>query len=498
MLFNSYIFLFIFVPLLILVVSILSYRQKIGGCIWVLLVASLIYYCWWNPAFLPLIIGLIVVNHLLAKCIDRTATLKSLLLFVGVVFNLLPLFFFKYANFVIDTLNFLPQMSLRSLGVILPIGISFFTFQQIAYLVDVRRGLVQPCHLLEYALFVSFFPKLIAGPIVHHNDFIPQLRTVLVGMSFDNLNRGVAIFAVGLFKKTALADNLSVLANPVFNTVADGNLVNMLDAWVAALAYTFQIYFDFSGYSDMAVGLGFMFGIKLPINFYSPYKSVNIIDFWRRWHITLSTFLRDYIYIPLGGGRVGEFRRIMNVFTTMLIGGIWHGAGWTFLLWGAIHGVAISINHVWRIKVRDSRRSWIARFSPFPTFIFIVFTWVAFRSTTIEGTWSLWKIMVGTDQLILPVDWVTPFQNMGLNVIALGEYHGTPLAIILVSAVVAWMLPNTRQLFPDISLDQHGLMNKASYFCWKPNVLWLIVVFACFLMSLWNMSRISEFLYYQF
>ncbi len=498
MLFNSYIFLFIFIPVLVLVVSVLSSRQKIGGAIWAMLVASLIYYGWWNPIFLPLIIGSIVINHFLAKGIDRTDSMKGVLLVVGVVFNLLPLFFFKYANFAIETLNLSPRLNIHTLGVILPIGISFFTFQQIAYLVDVRQGKAQPRRLLGYALFVSFFPQLIAGPIVHHKDFIPQLRTALSGICSDNLNRGIAIFAVGLFKKTVLADNLSMLANPVFSTIADGNLVNIFDAWVGALAYTFQIYFDFSGYSDMAVGLGFMFGIKLPINFYSPYKASNIIEFWRRWHITLSTFLRDYIYIPLGGSRSGESRRIINVFLTMLIGGIWHGAGWTFVVWGTIHGLAISLNHMWwMVCKRERKRGWLA-LSHVSTFIFLVFTWVIFRSVSMESAWSLSKVMTGIGPVVIPADWSGLFGSMGNNFIVLGEYHGKPLAILIAVAVVAWLLPNTRELFPDVSLDQNGLTKKVSLFRWKSSVVWLLVTIGCILISLWNMSHVSEFLYYQF
>ncbi|MBI9088535.1 MAG: MBOAT family protein [Desulfobacterium sp.] len=470
----------------------------LGGTIWALFISSLIYYAWWNPKFLPLIIGSILINHFWARRIHRTRVFKGYVLTLGVALNLLLLFFFKYANFSIDVVNQISNAGVGHLNVVLPIGISFFTFQQIAYLVDVRRGHTKPKPLIEYALFVSFFPQLIAGPIVHHRDFTPQIKNLLEAFKLENINKGISIFTIGLFKKTVLADNLSLLVTPVFNDIAHGNLVNIFDAWVGAVAYTFQIYFDFSGYSDMAVGIGCLFGIRLPINFYSPYQSSSIIEFWRRWHITLSNFLRDYVYFPFGGGRVGQWRKTLNVFLTMLIGGVWHGAGWTFIVWGAMHGVAISINHIWRATVQNSPTRFGRYLSPGATFIFVVFAWVVFRSPNMESALSLWKIMIGAGQIIIPAEWGMWFEKIGANVMILGEFHSKPLAIILVACLIAWGFPNTKELFPDISLDENNLQQRISRFQWKPNAVWLSLTLICLLVSLWNMSTVSEFLYYQF
>ena len=352
MLFNSEIFLFLFLPLTLLVFYLLGHFGKIKLALASLVIASLLYYGWWKPIYLPLILGSMTVNYglgYLIQKLQRSGATGKATLVVGIVFNLGLLGYFKYANFFVDNLNALSGDDWKLAPILLPLAISFFTFQQIAYLVDVHQKKAQEVDLLRYALFVTFFPQLIAGPIVHHSEMMPQFANKNIGrFQLANLITGGMIFAIGLFKKVVLADNIAPYATAVFNASAEGNSVPFVDAWTGVLAYTFQIYFDFSGYSDMAIGLGRMVGICLPLNFNSPYKATGIIDFWRRWHMTLSRFLRDYLYIPLGGNRMGPSRRYVNMITVMLLGGLWHGAGWNFVIWGALHGVYLGVNHAWR------------------------------------------------------------------------------------------------------------------------------------------------------
>src|SRR5580698_7168831 len=309
--------------------------------------AALFFYGAWRPVYLVLLLASVAVNFGLGLRMEdplRRRRIGTL----GVALNLALLCYFKYTNFLFDSLTTLTGTPLPFVNVILPLGISFFTFQQIAYLVDVMRGARVERDIVSYTLFVSFFPHLIAGPLVHHAEMIPQFKRGRTGRSSVLAARGLAIFAAGLFKKVVIADNLAQFVSPVFAHLDAGGGVSTPWAWLATSAYTLQIYFDSSGYSDMAVGLALLFGIRLPVNFRSPYKATSIVDFWRRWHITLSRFLRDYLYIPLGGNRLGEIRRYLNLLVTMLLGGLWHGAGWNFLIWGGLHGFYLCINHLWQ------------------------------------------------------------------------------------------------------------------------------------------------------
>ena len=330
MLFSSFTFLFQFLPATILAFAAARRHSPRAG-IMVLVAASLFFYGAWRPIYLCLFIGSVAVNFLLGLAMENPKRCRAIGIF-GVTVNLAILGFFKYSNFAFDVLHTTTGLPLPHVDVVLPLGISFFTFQQIAYLVDVMRGAKVERDIVSYTLFVSFFPHLIAGPLVHHAEMIPQFKRGRTGRSAMLAGRGWAIFVAGLFKKVAIADNLAQFVNPVFAHVDAGGVVTAQWAWLAILAYTLQIYFDFSGYSDMAVGLALLFGIRLPVNFRSPYKATSIIDFWRRWHITLSRFLRDYLYIPLGGNRLGARRRYVNLMLTMLLGGLWHGAGWNFLI----------------------------------------------------------------------------------------------------------------------------------------------------------------------
>src|SRR5579859_2518053 len=343
MLFSSYTFLFQFLPAVALAFAAARRHSPRAGIL-VLAVASLFFYGAWKPIYLLLLIASIGANFSLGLLMEDGSRRRAVGM-LGVALNLALLCYFKYTNFIFDNINVLTGAPLPLLNIVLPLGISFFTFQQIAYLVDVMRGARVERDIVSYTLFVSFFPHLIAGPLVHHAEMIPQFKRGRTGRSSVLAARGLAIFAAGLFKKVVIADNLAQFVSPVFTHLDAGGGVTMPWAWLATLSYTLQIYFDFSGYSDMAVGLALLFGIRLPVNFRSPYKALSITDFWRRWHITLSRFLRDYLYIPLGGNRLGERRRYLNLMLTMLLGGLWHGAGWNFLIWGGLHGVYLSLNH---------------------------------------------------------------------------------------------------------------------------------------------------------
>src|ERR1700761_7123890 len=394
MLFASYTFLFQFLPAVVLAFAAARRHSPRAGIL-VLAGASLFFYGAWKPVYLVLLLASIGANFSLGLLMEDPKRRRSIGM-LGVALNLAALCYFKYTNFILDSINALIGAPLPFVNVVLPLGISFFTFQQIAYLVDVMRGAKIERDIVAYALFVSFFPHLIAGPLVHHAEMIPQFKRGRTSRSAALAARGLAIFAAGLFKKVVIADNLAQFVSPVFAHLDAGGAVTPQWAWLSTLSYTFQIYFDFSGYSEMAIGLALLFGIRLPVNFRSPYQATSIIDFWRRWHITLSRFLRDYLYIPLGGNRLGEARRYFNLMLTMLLGGLWHGAGWNFLIWGGLHGLYLGINHLWQrgagvtIAKPDaaaSRPSTILSWAI--TFAAVVLAWVFFRARTTIGAWQM-------------------------------------------------------------------------------------------------------------
>src|SRR6478752_10242525 len=396
MLFSSYTFLFQFLPATVLAFAAARRHSPRAGIL-VLAAASLIFYGAWRPIYLLLLIASVAVNFSLALGMEDPLRRRAIGMF-GVAFNLLLLCYFKYAGFFLDTISSVSGVPLPYTSLVLPLGISFFTFQQIAYLVDIMRGARVERDIVSYTLFVCFFPHLIAGPLVHHAEMIPQFKRGRTSRSAVLAARGLAIFAAGLFKKVVIADNLAQFVTPVFAHVDAGGGVGAGWAWLATLAYSLQIYFDFSGYSDMAIGLALLFGIRLPVNFRSPYKATSIIEFWRRWHITLSRFLRDYLYIPLGGNRLGEQRRYINLLVTMLLGGLWHGAGWNFLVWGGLHGIYLCINHLWQAWRADNNYAWASLLdkglaarglSWAITFFAVVVAWVFFRARTAEGAWQM-------------------------------------------------------------------------------------------------------------
>jgi len=366
MLFNSYQFIFLFLPVTLLVFFLIGNKGHHRIALSWLVGASLFFYAWWNPAYLGLLLFSLLFNYAcgvaLSNKSEQAQNSNRLLLFAGVAINLLLLGYYKYANFFIDNINAFSESNWHLNTIILPLAISFFTFQQVAYLVDAYRGETKEYNFLHYALFVTFFPQLIAGPIVHHKEMLPQFaKEETYRLNKQHLAIGLTIFIIGLFKKVVIADTFAGYATPIFLGAESGETLTFFQAWEGAIAYTLQLYFDFSGYSDMAIGLARMFGIKLPLNFNAPYQACNIIDFWRRWHITLSRFLRDYLYFSLGGNRKGEFRRYINLFLTMLLGGLWHGAGWTYIAWGGLHGSYLVINHIWQKIWRKPIDRWWSR-----------------------------------------------------------------------------------------------------------------------------------------
>ena len=410
---------------------------------------------------------------------SRTYSAKKLLS-VGIVFNLALLGYFKYSDFFIMNINRVMGSDISLLHLALPLAISFYTFQQIAYLVDSYRSETKEYDFLNYAVFVTFFPQLIAGPIVHHAEMMPQFDMLKNKvMSYRNIALGLFIFSMGLFKKVVIADTFAIWATQGFDVAQE---LNMLEAWVTSLSYTFQLYFDFSGYTDMAIGIALLFNIQIPKNFFSPYKAISIQDFWRRWHITLSRFLKDYIYIPLGGNRKGELRTYTNLFTTFLLGGIWHGAGWTFVLWGILHGFALVLHRAWQ-KLGLKMNIFLAWFI---TFNFINIAWVFFRATSFESAMKVLKGMFN-GIIILPASWVEYFSFLtgfgfssgNWSKLYQGEYY---LGLwLLVAFIVVLVLPNSMEW-------------KKKF---KPNFFYMALTILFFL-SIFMLYRKSEFIYFNF
>lgn len=399
MLFSSQPFLLLFLPLSLL--AYYAFAKSYTARITILTTASMAFYAWWDPRFVPLLGGMILMTWLVVRLHGMRRT--SWILVIGVGLNLGVLGLFKYANFFAENVLNVLGVEHQGWSIILPLGISFFTFQQVSYLIDRYRSTAPVYGLLEYAAFVSFFPQLIAGPIVRHNQLIPQFADSpwRDGLA-EQVSRGLVLFTLGLIKKVFFADELAPIANAGFDTVAAGQGIAFGGSWLVSLAYSLQLYFDFSAYSDMAIGLGAMFGFTLPLNFDAPYRALDIRDFWRRWHMTLSSFLRDYVYIPLGGSRGKLVQTYWTVMATMLLCGLWHGAGWTFIAWGALHGLAICVNRTW------NRAGWQL---PVPaawlfTMLFVVFGWVLFRADSFAVAQSFFIAMSGASGSDpMPLDW---------------------------------------------------------------------------------------------
>jgi alginate O-acetyltransferase complex protein AlgI len=500
MLFSSYTFLFQFLPAVLLAFAAARRHSPRAGIL-VLAGASLFFYGAWRPVYLLLLLASIGANFSLGLLMENPRRRRAIGL-SGVALNLALLCYFKYTNFIFDSINALTGTPLPSVNVVLPLGISFFTFQQIAYLVDVMRGAKVERDIVSYTLFVSFFPHLIAGPLVHHAEMIPQFKRGRTSRSSVLAARGTAIFAAGLFKKVVIADNLAQFVSPVFAHLDAGGGVTTSWAWLSTLAYALQIYFDFSGYSDMAIGLALLFGIRLPVNFRSPYKASSIIDFWRRWHITLSRFLRDYLYIPLGGNRLGEARRYVNLMLTMLLGGLWHGAGWNFLIWGGLHGIYLGIDHLWQgwrgVTAKTSPANHLAQAASWAvTFVAVVIAWVFFRARTVAGAWAMLRALSG---FAAPGQaYASPgvLRVMDLPVLV-GE--GRLLLIgsgaVMLALAIALALPNVAQMFR--YREYRRAPESATWPQWRPCFAWALFSALAFTISLFGMWQRLEFLYFQF
>jgi len=478
MLFNSYEFIFAFLPITFFIYFYLNAKKLTLASKGFLVFASLFFYSWWNIAYLPLILSSMLFNYIIGNSLSKDNK-KSLLTF-GIVANIALLGYFKYSDFFIQNINLLTSSHIPTLHLALPLAISFFTFQQISYLVDSYRCETKEYDFLNYALFVTFFPQLIAGPIVHHKEMMPQFASKWnMVKNYKNIALGLFIFSIGLFKKVVIADTFAIWATNGFDKA---EVLNLLEAWATSLSYTFQLYFDFSGYTDMAIGAALLFNIKLPINFNSPYKATSIQDFWRRWHITLSRFLKDYIYIPLGGNRLGEFRTYINLMTTFIIGGLWHGAGWTFVFWGFLHGFALVIHRIWN-KLGFRLNSILAWFI---TFNFINISWVFFRAKQWDDAIKVLKAMFG-GELVLPQKYIDRFSLYNFDILSSDAwlsdiYADKYIFLYLILTAILLCLKNS------IELKELFKTTKKS----------MIFITLLFIISFLHLSGVHEFLYFNF
>ena len=503
MLFNSYIFIFIFFPTVIIMyyVFIKTNRRRLSK-FWLVL-CSFFFYSWWNYKYIILLVGSILANYFFSSMIWRFRSLMTStsipdttspapfhsrldrivfflhrrlsfnykrVLFLGILFNVSFLFFFKYADFFITNVNYISGESFSLLRIALPLGISFFTLQQIAFLIDASRGEVEDTGLLNYSLFVSFFPQLVAGPIVHHKEMMPQfLSDDSHRFSHRSFFSGLYIFSIGLFKKVVIADTFSSWSIAGFDHPVS---LTFFSSWSVILSYSLQLYFDFSAYSDMAIGLGRMLNIELPINFNSPYKALSLQDFWRRWHMTLSRWIRDYIYFPLGGSRQSNFRTYINLLITFTICGIWHGAGWTFVFWGLLHGLGLVLNRMWRLLgIRLPKLvAW------FVTFLFVSLGWVLFRSSSMHDAFRVYKAA------------------LGLNGFSFSRPSFDP--IVGPFMIDFLMLFSFLFCFSFIAIFLKNSISFSERF--RPSLRSAVAISTMFLFSLSYFSNTSEFLYFNF
>jgi alginate O-acetyltransferase complex protein AlgI len=542
MLFNSYIFLFAFLPVTAGVFFLLGGKVSRGMALQWLILASLVFYAWWRPLNILLIAPSIMINFGLARYLQRLlaqqrAGLAKAVLLVGVAFNIAFLGYFKYANFFVGTVNDVFGTQYVLSHIVLPLGISFITFQKIAFLVDVHGRRIESFTLRDYALFVLFFPQLIAGPIVHYREMMPQFQRAPCVLDRENLAVGVTLLVFGLFKKAFLADGIAPLVKMLYDQAAAGTPSSFVLAWMAAIGFTFQIYFDFSGYTDMALGIARIFGIRLPPNFNSPLRSSSIIDFWLRWHMTLTRFLTAYIYNPLAlrltrrrmakglpgfGGRntsLGAFVTLLLFPTllTMCISGFWHGAGYLFILWGAMHGVFLSVNHGWRVIARQlwpDKVSYTRVMQPVGfvlTFVAVVTAMVFFRASTVHAALNIVRGMVGLNGVRLPAAVLAVLgpasawlQHAGVQALSTDSFPFVDMVEWLIAlAGIVFFCPNTLQILaryePALGIKPaFGETGRLHWIWWRPSMGWALVVAAVAAVGFVQLAGPSEFLYWQF
>lgn len=506
MLFNSLQFIFLFLPITALIYFKLGNLNKSFFQMLWLSGMSFLFYAYWNKIYLILLLSSVCVNYAIAQHLLSEKD-KPILIF-GIMFNILVLAYFKYSGFIFKNLAFISGVKISFHEIILPLGISFITFQKIAYLVDVYRGRVKENSFIRFLTFISFFPQLIAGPIVHYNQIMPQFKnTYPKQFRVINFNIGITFFIIGLAKKVILADTAAQFSDPVFSILSQRGHPTFQECWVAMFSYSFQIYFDFSGYSDMAIGLAKIFGIQLPLNFNSPYKALNIIDFWRRWHMTLSFFLRDYVYIPLGGNRDGERRKHYNLMLTMLLGGLWHGANWTFVLWGGLHGLMLIINHLWReLRTKFNWNFSSPIYKPVTivmTFLAVTLVWTLFRAPTLKVARHAFKGLSGFYGFGIPDTsylHTTPIINLWEAMGGVIQKDLTPLLTLLYlfsMFCLIWFLPNTQELVRRMRIDGFKLF---AFLQWRPGFAHFVGINTVFFISIVFMCafEVKPFEYFAF
>jgi len=544
MLFNSTEFLFGFLPVVLAGFYLVGGFSRVWAIRWLIL-ASLAFYGWWRPLNVLIICPSVIINFFIARTLlslsqnEQSRRTSKAILLAGLLFNVLFLGVFKYTDFVTGTINDVFGANLILRHIILPLGISFITFQKIAFLIDVQAGRIKSFTFQDYCTFVLFFPQLVAGPIVHYREMMPQFQSARCRFDKENVAVGLTLLLFGLFKKVILADKIAPFVSPIYLHAASGTGVTFIMAWMAAIGFTLQIYFDFSGYTDMALGLARLFGIKLPPNFYSPLRASNIIDFWMRWHMTLTRFLTAYIYNPLVlwltrrrvakgrpgfGGRhttVGAFVSLLMCPTilTMFIAGLWHGAGYGFVVWGVLHGFYITVNHAWRLTGprlwpdRRSYESFMRPVGPVVTFIIVAATMVFFRAPTIGAAIDLVRGMVGINGIGLPEHLLARLgpaavllHRIGIVAVAgsVQDFIKTWIVICLL-LFVALAAPNTLQILgryePALGIRPSSTklaIGGIRILEWGPSLAWAIVMSGIAAITIVHIGGPSEFLYWQF
>lgn len=533
MLFNSYVYILLFLPI---TTWVFYQTHRMGGrrlAIPWLVMTSLFFYSYWNPPYVLLLILSIGVNYILGQILGwfyttGKETQGKIFLVLGLAFNLGLIGYYKYFNFFIDTVNSILGTYIQMQQVFLPLGISFYTFQQISYLIDSSEGETKGYRFIDYCLFVCYFPQLIAGPIVTHQEMIPQFsKQSNARFKQENLAIGLTIFIMGLFKKVILADSIALFATPVFSAADAGIVLTFAEAWMGALAYTMQIYFDFSGYSDMAIGAARMMGFKLPINFNSPYKAVNIIDFWQRWHITLTRFLTRYLYNPIvlnlsrrrlqqgkslikkGVGSPPAFLELVvfPTIVTMFLAGLWHGAGWQYIIFGVLHGCYLSANHGWHmlLKARGynlrNNRWWERRLGHLITFGCVIVAMVFFRASSVRNATIVLGAMVGSNGI-----------HLGDGMLFVNQLFAAPKTGVLLLGtlmLIAFCFPNTQEWLADFepALGVQAGLNKYTpswlirfwrQLSWKATPQWAAVTAVLAVAAFLGLAEVSEFIYFQF
>ena len=486
MIFNSYVFI-LFMIIVFSVFFILKDKKIKGQSlkkIW-LFIASIIFYSYGCIEGLPILAFSIIFNYFIGNKIKKTEGKKKKRIFIfAVIINLLILVFFKYTTFLINSINGVAGTDFNFTNIILPLGISFYTFTQLAYIIDVYKGFKENYSILDYSLFVMIFPSVTSGPITNHKEMIPQFSKKSK-LNFENIAIGLSLFIIGLFKKVIIADGIAPWVNEVF---ANTESISFLEAWIGALGYTFELFFDFSGYSDMAIGIGKIFNLDFPINFDSPYQSNSITEFWRRWHISLSTWIKNYIYIPLGGNRKGEVKKYRNLLITMTLCGIWHGAGWNFVFWGALHGIYQIINNLWK-KTKIKIPKIVGRIL---TFFSVMVGWIFFRAETFKDGINVFKKLFDFNNIIIGKQNINDFgflEKFGIKFDNIVSSFSIPkvAAIIMLILIVVMFIPSSQKI-----VDKFFKNNKRSAIF--AIVLGIIAVFVLF-----NLEKSqSTFIYYNF